>query len=312
MADDYGPTLRRLRLGRGLSQAELYADVLSPRQAIRLENGESVPRADHLETLLHRLGLSPAEFAAQRAHGATTQARLPQAIAAQAIIAKLNRWIDWELTPAELATLKAYALSASVLSIRDVLKMMLISLRFEPPARDLIRDRLWRDLQVYRDTPPFAEAATSMWLTRGFDDAVRGRVRSARAAYVTAQRENRGNNLVDVLARFYLTVLDDADGAAVARTQPIIVGLWQLGEGHLADALLDNRRHILTALGRHPQWREDELGALARLQTGVARQALRHPQTYYTEANFPGLAAALAAWGKPLQAFAAIAPSEPR
>ncbi|WP_179395228.1 helix-turn-helix domain-containing protein [Lacticaseibacillus absianus] len=304
MADESGPTMRRLRQMKGITQADFYADVLSPRQAIRFENGENAPRLDALFPLIARLGLTLSEFDAQRAHQTVAPPVKPALEAsAQAVIAKLAQWPDWQLTATEHDTLRQYALTASVLSLRDIVQLMTASWLFDPSVGESIRDRLWRDLQVYRAVPGYQRVATGMWTTRGFDYAVRGQLARSRQAFEQALSLPADDRFSRLNSRFYLALLHPERGAAALyqQTQPLILGVWQLGDRVLADGLVDNRRHILTAMGVHAHWRREELGAMARMQRRQPAAALSDAADYYTDAVFPGLTAALAEFGGPLR-----------
>lgn len=57
MAGKIGPYLRRLRLNQGLTQRELYQELLSERQSIRFEAGRNDIQAERLFAVLARMAL---------------------------------------------------------------------------------------------------------------------------------------------------------------------------------------------------------------------------------------------------------------
>lgn len=292
MAHEIGEVLRQLRMVRGLTQAELYTGVLSARQAIRVENGTSELKARDLIPILARLGLTPNEFQAQLSNNLSFKPlTAPEILAGQAVLRKLNRWVDWALTPAEIAALKHYALAASALSIQEILQMQLASTRLDPVSGAIVRKRLVRDLQVYQDAPGYREAMFSLITNNAYGEAFAGHVVAAKAAFDQAHQYVHDGYAALQLVFNQALLADSPAGVLYQVTEPFVIGVWRLGERHLADGLIDNRRHILMGRKMHPQWLPEEIGALARLNASAPPAAL--PEAGLDWASFPGLREAL-------------------
>lgn len=57
-----GPTIKKIRMIKGLSQKQVYANIISRSFANRLESGTNDIQAEKFLLILDNLGISPSEF----------------------------------------------------------------------------------------------------------------------------------------------------------------------------------------------------------------------------------------------------------
>lgn len=292
MAGKIGPYLRRLRLNQGLSQRELYQDLLSERQAIRFEAGRNDIQAERLFTVLARMALP-----------ITTLITLMPASnrdpVLQSGLSKLSQWPDATLTSEENRALTTYVTGQSPLTLADIQTVTPLLGRFDDALSKRLYQSTWRHLQAHQTEPEYSALASSfcigaLYYALFHADLTMAQVyleRWLNALPQTIEQQIQRNFFVALIK-----ALPAGAEACYQATATIIHGLREIGVAAMADALVDNRRHILSAFGLHLTWRRDELGALAR-------STQRHQSTVVI-ANFPGLAAALG--GQPLADFRTI------
>ncbi|WP_262316021.1 helix-turn-helix domain-containing protein [Lacticaseibacillus parakribbianus] len=303
MAQSIGGFIRQLREARGISQAVLYAALLSPRQAIRFEAGGSV-RADTLLALLRRLQVSAAALqAACDPLDETGDANM------RAALGKLAAWGDWPLTPAEQKAVLSALASDDTLTLPLIQRIGALVARFSPLPWASYR-RLWHKAQAFRTAPDYPDVALGLCIDVGFA-ALFGReaaiaadfLRRGQTVLAAAPATWQAALLPRLQFRFLTaiaTAIPAGQATAAAAGDELIAGLRVLGEVQLADGFVDNRRHILTSFDLHPTWTEAELGGAARAMAAASRRVPDLDVAAY-QRQLPGLDAALA--GRPLSAF---------
>ena len=288
MAGKIGPYLRRLRLNQGLTQRELYHELLSERQAIRFEAGRNDIQAERLFTVLARMALPITAL--------TTLMPAPNRNPAlQSGLTKLSQWPDATLTPEENRALTTYVTGQSPLTLADIQTVTPLLGRFDDALSKRLYQSTWRHLQAHQTETEYSSLASSFCIGALYYALFHADLAMAQV-YLERWRNAAPQTIEQQIQRNFFTALIQALPAGAAAsyqaTAQIIHGLRAIGLAVMADALVDNRRHILSAFGLHLAWRRDELGALAR-------STERH-QAAVAIANYPGLAAALS--GQPLAA----------
>lgn len=309
MAQRLGTLIRDLREARQQTQATLYADLLSRRQAIRFENGENDIKASVLFVLLDRLEVAASDV--QSLLTPAAQASGPLMLA----LARLNLWQDWPLTEEELQAVQHYLFTDSQPALATLRQISGLVARFEDAFAWRSYEQLWRKAQAHRSEADYLQTALKICVDASYA-ALFGQQSQQAARFL-----NRGLALIAssdlvsglpvkgrVQLRFLNAIavnLPQGRAAVEAATTPMITALRALGETLLADTFVDNRRHILTSYDLHLDWSQTELGSTARLLATFQSQVPEFDFEAYMNL-LPGLKAALA--GRPLSAFAA----EPR
>ena len=293
MAGEVGKLLRAVRLGQGMPQARLYDGLLSQRQAIRLESGHNDLKAELLFPILRRLHLSADEFAAllEQEQGAALAESKPLPPVLAKALAEYTAWGDWPLTEAERTAITRYALTAPVTTLAQIEAMIPLIPVFPEQA-----EKIWRRLQVFQGLPRYEQLASSWCHTRLFTLLFMGRQKAA--TQVVSRWQTLSHLPGDTKqVRLFMTKLTAAlpDASAVyAATDPLITAWRNFNEPVMADGMIDNRRHILSGFNVHDAWRDQEIGAVARLLKAMPKAALADLDTSAYLAKFPGLNEALA------------------
>ena len=306
MAQRLGGLIRDLREARQLTQARLYADLLSRRQAIRFENGENDIKASVLFVVLDRLEVAASDV--QSLITPSAQASGPLMLA----LARLNLWQDWPLTDEELQAVQQYLFTDSQPALATLRQISGLVDTSEDAFAWRSYEHLWRKGQGQQGQADYAQTALKICVDACYA-ALFGHQSQQAALFL-----KRGLALIAtadlvsglpvngrVQLRFLNAIavnLSQGRAAVEAATTPIITALRALGEPLLADTFVDNRRHILTSYDLHAEWSQTELGSTARLLATFQRQVPDFDFEAYINL-LPGLKAALA--GRPLSAFAA-------
>lgn len=292
MAGKLGPFIRQLRLTHHLTQHRLYEGLLSERQAVRFEAGDNDIQAERLFTVMSRLALPLAELQPF----VPTPAQPP---VLKAALTKRAQWVDWPLTTAETNALSEYVTGKTPLTLSEIQELSPLLGHFDPALATNLYENVWRHLQDHQGRQEFNTVASSFCIGALYYALFRADATMAHT-YLSRLTRIAPTDLVALIQLRFLTALVSAvpQGASAAyqQTDELIAGLRAIGSPAMADALIDNRRHVLTAFGRHTQWTPAELGALSRSQDklpAVLRQA-----------DYPGLSQALQ--GQPLAAFRPI------
>lgn len=292
MAGKIGPYLRRLRLNQGLTQRELYQELLSERQSIRFEAGRNDIQAERLFAVLARMAL-PITALTPLMPASTRDPVL------QSGLTKLSQWPDATLTPEENRALTTYVTGQSPLTLADIQTVTPLLGRFDEALSKRLYQSTWRHLQAHQSEPEYSSLASSFCIGALYYALFHADLTMAQS-YLERWLKAAPQTIEQQIQRNFFAALIKALPAGAAAcyqaTATIIHGLRAIGIAAMADALVDNRRHILSAFGLHLAWRRDELGALAR-------STQRHQATVVI-ATYPGLAAALS--GQPLTTFRAI------
>ncbi len=170
MASTLGQRLRALRVERGLSQAELADDLVSPSYVSLIESGRRSPERDVLEGLARRLGCSafylqsgvtPEEVTEQKlrlqfgeialANGAVEEARDRFSELASAGSAEVRNSATWGLARAQEACGDLHA------ALNHLDALLQASRSGEPGAPGLLRLLMGR-CRLYRDAGDFARS----------------------------------------------------------------------------------------------------------------------------------------------------------
>lgn len=301
MAHKIGPVIQIIRRQAGQTQAQLYRDVLSARQAIRFESGESDIKAAGLFTLLGRLHVSPDELQY------LTQQAVPLFEAdtsLQHALVKLQRWADWPLTAAEKVAVRRFTQDEHALTLGMISRLNGLDNWLAPALQRPFAARLWRALAAYHDFPDYQRLATAQAINQTYVGLFAGDAAYANQWLDRWQTHAQQGSMMAVQAHFwqlFLGVLRQ-DNQVYRVTTPVLQSLRTLGQTKLADALNDNRRHALTAFGQHPDWLPSELGATYRLLQDNPAQGKMDLPRYL--ATLPGLATALG--GHSLEDFAEV------
>ncbi|WP_204122509.1 hypothetical protein [Lacticaseibacillus mingshuiensis] len=219
----------------------------------------------------------------------------------RAALEKLDQWADWPLNEAERDSLWRLAMSESILTHAQWRTATRLLGRVENTFT--LAARLWRKLRPYRNSASYPEDVAMLCIPVIYQALFQHKKAEAQT-YLSRLGNVRIVNLTDNIQQQFLThmiqSLPDADTVYQATT-PMIEGLRLLERNGFADALVDNRRHILQVYGRHSVWLPAELGALAR--THALRPAAIRPSEDERAwmAEISGLAAAL--HDQPLASF---------
>ncbi|WP_127849565.1 hypothetical protein [Lacticaseibacillus hulanensis] len=292
MAGETGKLLRAVRLGQSIQQDRLYSGLLSQRQAIRLESGSNDIKAQLLFPILERLHMSADEFNALLTHeqgDTVTEAKpLPQLLAKA--LGEFTSWGDWPLTEMERAAITRYALTAPVTTLAQIEAMIPLIPVFPQQA-----EKIWRRLQVFSELSRYNELASDWCHNRLFTLLFMGK--RTEAMRVVKRWQSLTTLPGDAKqVRLFMTSLTAAlpnANAVYAVTDPMIEAWRNFNEPVMADGMIDNRRHILTSFGIHTQWRNQEIGAVARLVRAMPQAALEQLNIPEYLNQFPGLNAAL-------------------
>lgn len=305
MAQRLGGLIRDLREARQQTQATLYADLLSRRQAIRFENGENDIKASVLFVVLDRLEIAASDVQSLMTPSAQASGPLMRALA------RLNLWQDWPLTDEELQAVQQYLFTDSQPALSTLRQISGLVARFEDAFAWRSYEQLWRKAQVHHGEVDFPQTALKICVDAiyaalfGHQSQQAARFLARGLALIAASDLVSGLPIKSrVQLRFLNAIavnLPQSREAVEAATTPFITGLRALGEPLLADTFVDNRRHILTSYDLHADWSQTELGSTARLLATFQKQVPDFDFEAYVNL-LPGLKAALA--GRPLSAFA--------
>lgn len=306
MAHTIGPLIKTVRQAEEITQARLYANVLSRRQAIRFEAGETDISTERLFQLLARLDMTAAEFQYRwEKQTAVAAPPTPQQAILDTAQAKLDQWLDADLTPGEAQAIEAYALTRPFFTLNQIDRLMAVMPKLAPAPYGRITQKLARLLAEMPDAPRVQRRRYSLWANLGIRELFSGEAVQAQKHFAQAAAF-AGDSLDDRITGGFnqqlAAALVTGDAANVyAATDAVIAHMRGLGLGVDADSLIDNRRHALTAAGLHARWTPAELGAMARLVMIVPWPLIQDKAAYLR--RFPGLQAALDAAGRPLSAF---------
>ncbi|WP_203624669.1 MULTISPECIES: helix-turn-helix transcriptional regulator [unclassified Lacticaseibacillus] len=281
MAGRIGPFIRQLRLTHHLTQHTLYEGLLSERQAVRFEAGDNDIQAERLFTIMSRLALPLAELQPF----VPTPAQPP---VLKAALAKRAQWADWPLTTAETDAISEYVTGKTPLTLSEIQELSTLLGHFDPALATSLYENVWRHLQDHQSRQEFNTVASSFCIGALYYALFHADTTMAHT-YLSRLTRIAPTDLIEQIQLRFLTALVSAvpqgEGAAYQKTDDLIAGLRAIGAPAMADALIDNRRHVLTAFGKHAQWTPAELGALARSQEKLPEDLRQN--------DYPGLAKAL-------------------
>ncbi|MFD1392471.1 hypothetical protein ACFQ3L_02565 [Lacticaseibacillus jixianensis] len=281
MAGRLGPFIRQLRLTHHLTQHTLYAGLLSERQAVRFEAGDNDIQAERLFTVMSRLAVPLTELQPF----VPTPAQSPLLKAA---LTKRAQWADWPLTAAETDAISEYVTGKTPLTLSEIQELSPLLGHFDPSLANNLYENVWQHLQDHQSRQEFKTVASSFCIGALYYALFHA---NATMCHTYLKRLTRiaPTDLVELIQLRFLTALVSAvpqgADAAYQKTDDLIAGLRAIGASAMAAALVDNRRHVLTAFGHHARWTPAELGALARSQEKLPA-ALR-------QTDYPGLNQAL-------------------
>lgn len=306
MAHEIGPLLKELREAEELTQARLYQNVLSRRQAIRLEAGETDIKAEHLLTVLDRLDMALPEFQYRlQKRQPQVAPPTPQTAMLDTVAAKLNTWLDADMTPGEVRAMENFALGRPFFTVNQIKTLMTIAARLPWDAYDRLTKKLAAQLADMADMPGVQRLRYTLYFNKTMFSLLGGlpdtALRLVPQAQALASDRMDDQIMLQFLQRMAETLVTKDPAAVYAATEGLITHLRGLGLAMTADSLIDNRRHMLSSVNLHPRWTPAELGATARLFAIVPWELKKDRQGYL--AKFPGLLAALAAAGQPLSAY---------
>jgi hypothetical protein len=306
MAHELGPVVKTIRLAEETTQVKLYQGLLSRRQAIRFESGETDIKAESFLTVLERLDMSYDEFLYRwRKQTGQTKTVTRQADILNTVREKLAAWTDADMTPGEVRAIQAFALHRSFFTVSEIETLMTIQVRLPADARNRINDKLARVLAEMADMPAVKRLRYRLFSNQAIMQLLDGNAQEGKKYLDQAQQfaSERDADRLFYLENTMLIIALTADSITQAyqATEPFIQHLRGLGLPVEADAWVDNRRHALASAGKHPVWTPGELGAVARLFEVVPWQFKQDQAAYLRE--FPGLTDALAQGEKPLRAY---------
>ncbi|MCI1892249.1 MAG: hypothetical protein LKI92_08975 [Schleiferilactobacillus harbinensis] len=266
-----GPIIKSIRTAEEITLGRLYRGILSNRQAIRFEHGESDIKAEGLFNILNRLDMSVSEFT-YRYDTIIDNTEDHQRPVNQAID-RLDTWMDTDINSNEQRAVEQYVRDQPIVTLQQAKKVISLLPALQDQQVDTVISHVLRTLLNHWDQHSAKESLRSLWGDMTYHwllNGQRDRAVMALKKWQTISETLPHSFTVTVQIHFVevlLTSLSLSPKAIYEQTDPLIASARVLGDDDWADAFVDNRRHALTAFHKHPQWQSAEVGAIARFMT---------------------------------------------